>query len=348
MGVVLMREQEEAPSEEHSPLAIAKLTPSGVEVAEEKEVPPTAQEKSAHQEAAVFEEKELPPLAVQRSAREAVEGLDEKEALPPPEVSLEPSTMEIHKIEEHGAVSWEVSLSKREGLGKYGFAHGNGKTEYIKRRGVRENASTILPNDAGIQPEDFGPEVLLVKRVTQGTLIDEWNKLHPDAQVRVGDLIAEVNGNSKIDGMQRELRCAHVRLKVVRQTDRFQISLRKRDGARKLGFNFEKRGEVIEGLAPALRITEIKPVGLLEEVNLLHMSQGKFHLVVIAGMRIEAVNDIEGDLAKMGDLLRTAEELKIRIRRPEAVPEIKQAVTTFKAMNKFRALGARKAVSAVA
>jgi len=264
----------------------------------------------------------------------------------------------VPKVEADFCVSWEVTLTKREGLDKYGFSHANGKADFFRRRRqmmasqptspVSPSSPAIDGNDlrkglsSSLATDDLGPETLIIKRINESSLLHEWNEEHSDAAVRVGDRITEVNGQRTMELMQKGLRSSQVKMKVVRFNDYFDITLTKAHKKQKLGFKFDKRGDSTNGFPPALKITEVGVEGLLEEVNRKHISEGRFHLVVIPGMRIEAANGFEGSPDAIAAELRACEAVKLHVRRPEADPTI-AAISALKAVGAFKRLRLRAA-----
>ncbi|CAE8639470.1 unnamed protein product [Polarella glacialis] len=149
-------------------------------------------------------------------------------------------------------------------------------------------------------------------------MLHAWNQVHPDATVQPGDRVSKVNGVSTISGMGKELRSPLAK--------GFEVELSKRaadDTLRKLGFKFEKPGG--HGLKE-LKITEVGKDGLLAEANNKQAELGLFHYVVASDMRISKVNDVEGDASLISEELKTAEVVKIQIRRAEVQKLAKEKV----------------------
>merc|ERR1711977_145577 len=97
-----------------------------------------------------------------------------------------------------------------------------------------------------------GPEMLLVKKVQDEGLLQQWNANHPDGEVQPMDHIIEVNGTPWQEDMQKQLQRTCVKMKIVRYPDRFKVRVQK--AGRKLGFKFDKPNNQ----SPAeLRITEV-------------------------------------------------------------------------------------------
>lgn len=156
------------------------------------------------------------------------------------------------------------------------------------------------------------PEVLYIKKVMVGGLLNEYNVASPDSEVRVGDRVIEVNGKTTIEEMSSEFKVDAVKMRIVRYPDVFHVVLQKRQGI-KLGFKFKA-----ESALPGLKISEVSE-GLLSEANTPAFENGDFHRVVLAGMRIEAANNAEGEAANIADEIRKATSMRLRIRRQEAV-----------------------------
>lgn len=196
---------------------------------------------------------------------------------------------------------------------KYGFAHCSARTEFAKKRFGPEPEDPAEKEKFAAQP---GPECLQIRRIMEGGLMHEWNRSHPDARVRAGDSIIEVNEETTIEGMQPQLRAEAIKLRIRRYNDRFSVLLARTPEVQKLGFKFRKREH--EGGAFEVKITEISVGGLLDVANEEFLSKGKFHMVLCPGMRIEAVNDAEGDADLIAAELRNSQSLQLRVRRPEA------------------------------
>jgi len=232
----------------------------------------------------------------------------------PAKVQRSPKAAPIVKKEEHGCLFWEVVLEKREDNNRYGFSHSHGREKFQKERHRKPD------EDCSADDALEGPETLLVKRVTDAGLLDEWNKAHLDGEVRVGDHLIEVNGSRTIPDMQSELRADKVKILVSRYPHTFNVDLEKRPGASKLGFKFEKPKD---RELQTLKITEVNEEGLLEEMNKQNLATGRCHLVVVPGMHIEAANGIDENGYKIAEELRTCKAVKIRFRRSDPVEKMK-------------------------
>jgi len=231
-----------------------------------------------------------------------------------------------------GAKVWEVELTKKDGQKqKFGFSHSNAKTdffkEYVKSHGNAEGAASIAP-----LPD--GPEALIVKKVGEQGLLEEWNFIHEDAQVTTGIRVFQVNDKVTIQDMQKELRKPSVKMKVMQYPENFTIDIEKRPGARKLGFKFEKPAN---DKLRELKITEVTKDGLLDEANRRRMAEGHHHLCALSGMRIEAANDVSGDGTQIAEELRRCDKVTLKIRRAAAVAQAKLKVQNqIRLLNAFR------------
>jgi len=227
----------------------------------------------------------------------------------------------------HGATIWEVSLVKSESARKFGFSHSDGKAEFLNARSHKAagEGNKVANAKIATDPNTPGPEELIVRKVGEKCMMEEWNFIHPDAQVRLYDRITQVNGYRSVQEMKKELRrcTSSVTLEILRYPPRITVDLKKRDGARKLGFKFEKPSN--QNL-PELRITEVVKEGLLEEENQRRIAQGLYHLVVTAGMRIEIANEAHGCGAKIAEELKTCDAVRMQIKRMEVAQGAKNKV----------------------
>jgi hypothetical protein len=202
------------------------------------------------------------------------------------------------KFTEIDCKTWDVSLAKRADAPKFGFSYVSEKVMFLKRLG-----STAFPMPAA-------PERLLLKRIVKGALLDEWNLANPNLQVDITDRVSRVNERETIDGMESALLSDEIQLRVLRYPESFHVDLVRRDALSKWGFMFGKS----QG---GLRIADVAPDGLLQEYNAVRRSQGLFHLVVLPGMWIEAVNGVEDDSAKIKEEIRQSDSLHLRFRRAD-------------------------------
>jgi len=157
--------------------------------------------------------------------------------------------------------------------------------------------------------------VLRIQKISDDGCVFGWNQDHPEAEVRVFDRITAINGQCTVEGMRQELReAASVRMQMTRYPERFEVRVEKRDGC-KLGFRYEKpTGQ------PELKITAVTKDLLLDEANNKNVTRGLWHIVAMPGMRVEAVNDFEGEDQVLADELKESTgDLVLRIRRAEVV-----------------------------
>jgi hypothetical protein len=201
---------------------------------------------------------------------------------------------------------WEVTLTKDTALERFGFAYAN-------RRDL---------NLEGCESSEIRPlEVLIVRNVMEDGLMSDWNIEHPDAQVLAGDRIVEVNGKHTVFDMKIELRTRSIAMKFCRFPGCFDIEISKTEAVPKFGFRFEKPSSTnpFAKSIHVLRITEVGSGGSLDEWNKRNFLAGCPHLVVTAGMCIEAANGVEGgDTGALAEQLRKSTTLRMRIRRRPA------------------------------
>jgi hypothetical protein len=218
-----------------------------------------------------------------------------------------------------GATVWEVPLKKIDpSKQKYGFSHTNAKVDLLREytkafmKGATRVDDSQVALDTTLLADDEYQEALIVKKITEKSLMGDWNFIHLEAEVKPGDRIIEVNGCKKITEMQTQLRTSECTLKVLRLPETFYIVLDK-NPERKFGFKFEK--PAVKALHE-LRVTEIAKDGLMDQANRQNMKKGLHHKVVLPGMRIEAADEVEGDCFKIAEALRKCNEpVKLRIRR---------------------------------
>merc|ERR1712187_183261 len=162
------------------------------------------------------------------------------------------------------------------------------------------------------EPIIKSPEVLIIRKIHEGGLLERWNKKYPQGEVLPHDRIYSVNGETNVEAMQREIRSRKIVMRCVRYPDRFQVTVKK-DG-RMMGFRFEKPQS---GKYQEIRISEVLREGLVAEHNELQAERGRWHLVILPEMRIEAANNVDGDAAKIAEELKAAETITLHIRRAE-------------------------------
>jgi len=127
------------------------------------------------------------------------------------------------KEEIDGAIVWEVVLKKKSEADRFGFLHINGKWDFEKRRRAHQ-AAQATEHIEPVEPEE-GPEILIIKRIHEGGLLERWNQLHPEMEVQPGDCIQSVNGASSVEEMQREIRLHRVVLRCSRSLDSAEPAL---------------------------------------------------------------------------------------------------------------------------
>jgi len=211
-----------------------------------------------------------------------------------------------------GAVMWDVVLKKRSEVDKFGFLQINGKLEFEARWAARTDgagSSTNAPT-----PQVDGPNVLVIRKIHAGGLLERWNARHPDMAVRPHDRILSVNGLTTVDEMQRETRTCKIVLRCCRLEELFKVPLKKNNN-QKLGLRFEKpqKGQFNE-----IIISEVLGDGLVAEYNLQQVKLQRWSHCILPGMVVEAVNDARGDATAIADELRTSEEVTLVINRDES------------------------------
>jgi len=286
LGEAASNAEAAAPSDEVAPSAAVALPAEVVPVAEaaQAEAPVAA---LASPPAAVAEKKEPEPDS------------DSSEA--------SPRRLADRTTDSDGCLIWEVVLKKESLEDKFGFLQANGKQEFQKRsEGMRGEAA---------EPYQ-GPEVLLVRKIHEGGLLDRWNNRHPEAAVVPQDRITMVNEETTVEGMQRMIRSPRIVMKMMRYPEEFEVPLRK-DGNR-LGFRFEKP----HGSAD-LRITEVVPEGALRIYNEAQIALGRWAFVVLPEMRLTGANNVTNNDENIGEYLKSSardpeiNEVTLHMRRAE-------------------------------
>jgi hypothetical protein len=214
-------------------------------------------------------------------------------------------------------------LKKESKDDKYGFVQANGRIEY-KQRIALMSQNNNRPNSATTNPVDedgSGPNVLVVRRINYGGLLEQWNKRHPEAEVKPQDRITSVNGETTIEGMQTAIRNPRIHIKFARYPERFGVTLHK--GTARLGFRFERP---TSQHLQELRISEVLPEGALANHNAEQIAKERWHFTVLPDMRIESTNGIKGDAWEMAEELKRCESVTLQIRRAEAVLLTQQQV----------------------
>jgi len=203
----------------------------------------------------------------------------------------------------------EVELKKGKGE-RFGFSFTSARAEYVEARGKKH-----------VHPRE-GPELLRIKEIGGGGALEVWNAANAGANVLVCDRIAQINGRATIDEMQQELKKNGVaRLKIVRYPEFFFADLKRglSGGGVELppnvfiGILYEKSSSG----SGELKITKVAPEGLMDRWNKRQIAKGLYQFVVMAGMRIEAVNDVDGDAELIEQELKSGSARRLRIRRAE-------------------------------
>jgi hypothetical protein len=228
----------------------------------------------------------------------------------------------VDRIERDGCMFWEVLLKKETAEDKFGFVQANGKLDFEQRlmaaaeeAGAASPTATTTPPStpaASTRPDIAilnGPEVLVVRKINEGGLLHRYNLRHPEAEVLTTDFICNVNGQTSIEGMQREIRSRRIHLQIMRYPESFTVPLQK--NGRKLGFKFDK----IRPNSTYLRISEILPDGALPEWNKQQVNASRWHLAVLPDMMISTVSNVTGDSQQLVNELKTAEELTLYVQR---------------------------------
>lgn len=205
--------------------------------------------------------------------------------------------------EVQGCLHWEILLIKKDASKKFGFSYANRRDLDVE--GHESNELDAL-------------EVLIIRSVNDDGLLSDWNVKHPDEMVQVGDRIVEINGTRTVYDMKEELRCSQtISMRFCRFPASFEVELVKTEAITKFGFRFEKPSPTnpfVDSIH-LLRIADVGNGGALHAWNTRQFLGGHYHLVVTAGMCIEAANDSEGDAEKLAEELRTSSTLRLRVRR---------------------------------
>jgi len=222
---------------------------------------------------------------------------------------------EVQQVEVDGCLVWEVLLRKETAEDKYGFIQANGKLDFQTRLAnpsprprTGGEAQTQRPPEESPLP---GPQLLVVRRIHEGGLLDRWNKRHPAIAVKPQDRICTINGETSIEGMQREVREPKIVIKFQRYPERFSIHLKK-DG-RRLGFRFERPPTGIH--MKEVRLTEVLAEGALPDNNRAEVEAKRWDRVALPDMLIVAANGITGDANAIAEELKRCEEVTIEFVR---------------------------------
>lgn len=196
------------------------------------------------------------------------------------------------------AVLWEVQLTKSAPGDRFGFAHFSGYGDFLRARGqldVGEETPNATPSNTPNRRVDGaarkGPRVLVVREIAMEGLLSAWNRAHPGNEVVAYDRIYAVNGKTRVEEMQQELRKNQtVSLRVVRYPQMFAVELRvdAKEGPKPIGLRIQRQSGVSE-----LRIEEVLSYGAMEDFNQAQIRLGRFHLVVLPGMFIRKANQAQ-------------------------------------------------------
>jgi len=267
-------------------------------------------------------EQQQTPLEAEEQEKERQKQEDERRR-----AELKKNAVPVSSSSLNGAIVWEIVLAKRDDNAKYGMTHANAKVEFSKEyakacRGDGQSGERVATgNLQSVLTAEDCPDALVITRVSDQGLLEEWNFIHPEAEVRPGDRIIAVNDCQAVLEMQKELRTPSVTCKIFRFPDIFHTTLVKRESQSKLGFKFVKPDQ--RSPQVRLRISTLAQEGLLDEVNRQHMKNNCHHMVVLPGMYIEAANQVEGDCVKIAEELRTCESAELRIRRTNALGNLR-------------------------
>eukprot|EP00747_Dinoflagellata_sp_TGD_P076099 gnl/TRDRNA2_/TRDRNA2_159012_c0_seq1.p1 gnl/TRDRNA2_/TRDRNA2_159012_c0~~gnl/TRDRNA2_/TRDRNA2_159012_c0_seq1.p1 ORF type:complete len:984 (-),score=259.79 gnl/TRDRNA2_/TRDRNA2_159012_c0_seq1:7-2958(-) len=227
----------------------------------------------------------------------------------------------VERAEKDGCIFWEATLTKETANDKYGFVQANGKMEFEQRVSFGQYSPTDKEKSKEVQL--LGPDLLIVRRINEGGLLERWNRLHSnDWEVLPQDRIISVNSANTVEAMQQEIRTRKICLKFCRYPERFRLTLSK-EGGRRLGFRFERPQNAS---VPELRISEVLREGALLDHNRHQISIGCWHYCVLPDMRIESANDVSGDAGDIAEELRRCVNVTLQVRRAELVQAQKQKV----------------------
>lgn len=215
-----------------------------------------------------------------------------------------------------GCLVWEVYLRKNSAEDRFGFAHFSGYGDFLRARG-QADAGEETPGPTPVSTPGRGaaagaedmpkgrkaPRVLVVREVAPHLLLGAWNQANPSKEVCPYDRIFTVNGRTRVEEMQQELRRATTAvLRIVRYPQIFPVEL-KGPADKPLGIAFERPSSAT---IKELRITQVHPNGALEAYNQAQIKLGRFHLVVLPGMLIRRANQAVGDVDGMEKVLEGA------------------------------------------
>jgi len=114
---------------------------------------------------------------------------------------------------------------------------------------------------------------------------------------------------SSADEMLLRLEQTAAVLRVIRWPERFQVQLEKRSEGQPLGLGFKKAspGEMVAELL----LVSVQAGSALADRNAAEVAAGRWDRVVLPGMRISAVDGVEGDLRTMVEVLRSPGHTRI-------------------------------------
>jgi len=231
---------------------------------------------------------------------------------------------------------WDMLLQKTAETPRLGFAFTNGMQEFQKAR--RELAHAMQ-----------GPQTLLIKKLADDGAAAVWNKAHPSLELLPCDHINAVNGVDSIEGIKEALRKQkQVRVQVMRYPQHFFVDLRRglagapASAIPALGMKYEAcANSANEVSIQELLVVNVDQRGLVERWNQRNIAQGLYQFVVTPGMRIQAVDGVEGSAAAMVEELRSGRARRLRIRRADVGAMARAKVTrTMKALRNMGMLNA--------
>jgi len=252
--------------------------------------------------------------ASRAASKVAGEDLAEASTRPSTGVGTRPSTgqassehwSEHPRLNRAGFMAWQVLIEKLPGQ-QLGLLHTSGKVLFNYSR-----------QTSAVSQE--GPEVLVALAVKPSGCLEAWNFEHNDSKIQPCDRICEINGRTGIKEMQGELRKSNVlRMKLLRYPVSFNVNLLPRDGLESLGIQLASDLRYPEQLL----ISEVLP-GRVEDRNQRNIAQGMYHLVVMPGMRIQAVNGFRGSSQDLASRLNGADQgpLQLTLQRSEDGPRL--------------------------
>eukprot|EP00439_Symbiodinium_sp_Y106_P028744 s529_g3.t1 len=206
----------------------------------------------------------------------------------------------------------------------FGFAHFSGYGDFLRARGQLSEAEetplatpSATPGRGAMDSSGRfhkAPRVLVVREIAPAGLLAAWNRAHPGSEVVSFDRVYAVNGKTRVEDMQQELRkSAMIVLKIVRYPQMFAVELRgDTQGPMPIGVRVERPPS---DFAPELKVTEVASDGALEQFNLAQIRMGRFHLVVLPGMFIRKANQTQGDPDSMEKIVAGTTPVTLFIRR---------------------------------